>query len=211
MIGKKVSAEGGSVAVGGDNLGTIYNVNVDAGAIFYMHDSVDAERSLGTYLGKVISVVAQQSLSEYGHAYQRDMTNEVQDKLNFNYITLDDRIVKSYRKYYYVLDRAYKGVEQSNNDARILVRLRAGSIYETELAKACVKAGVSGINRVDFSRENSHCLIEAVKLQLVQDFKSTQASAVDPTWVDLAVGLLVADAVAECDVLERAPKNVASA
>lgn len=208
MIGKQVSADAGSTAIGGDNNGNI--INVGSGATVHVHNSVDVERSLGTYLGTVISVIAQQRLSEYGHSYQRNVTTEVQDKLDFNYITLDDRLIQIYRKYYFLLDRAYKGVEQSNNDVRVLVRLRAGSIYSSELTNACKAAGIPPSQRVDYSRANAHGLIEAVKQQMIKDVQSSQAAIVDPTWIDLALSLLVADAVAECDVLERAP-NVAAA
>lgn len=211
MIGKKISAEDGSVAVGGNNNGDIVNVKIESGGVLHLHSGVSAERSLATYLGEVIAVVAQQSLSEYGHSFQRDVSNEVQDKLDFNHITLEDRIVQSYRRYYFMLDRAYKGVEQTNNDARVLVRLRAGSIYDTELTKACKEAGVDGSGRIAFSRKNAHLLMNAVKAQLVRDFNSMRTTPIEPTWVDLAVSLLVADAVAECDVLERAPTHVASA
>lgn len=208
MIGKTVSADGGSTAVGGDNLGTI--INVGPGAIVNLNNSVATERGLGTCLGTVISVIAQQRLSDYGHAYQHDVTNEVLEKLNFNYITISDHLVQIYRKYYFLLDRAYKGVEQSNNDARVLVRLRAGSIYSSELTKACTEAEIPSNKRVEHSRNNSHALIDAVKQQLVQDVMNSQAATVDIAWIDLAVSLLVADAVAECAVLEKAP-NVATA
>ena len=210
MIGKKVSAEDGSVAIGRDNNGIITNITIEAGAAFHLVESVNTNRSLGTYLGKVISFVAEQSLSEYGHSYQRLVTNEVQDKLDFNHISQEDLIVRNYRKYYYLLDRAYKGVEQSNNDARVLVRLRAGSIYADELTKSCTLANIPATKRIEFSTQNAHSLMEAVKRQLVQEFNDSQAMPVEPTWVDLAVSLLVADAVAECEVLEKEHKNVAT-
>ena len=203
MIGRKAEATNGSVAVAGDNNGTIINFNVPQGSKLPFDIGVKAERTLGTYLGLVIAVVAQQSLSEYGHDYERDLSNEVFQKLAFNYIAKGDQIVKNYRKYFFVLERAYKGVEQSNNDARVLVRLRAGSIYEKELTKACAQAHVLSSGRITYSRNNSRALIEAVKHQLVTDFLNTATQEVDPLWVDLAVSLLVSDAVAECDVLER--------
>jgi hypothetical protein len=208
MIGKKISAETGSVAIGGDNNGQIFNL--ESGANLHIHSSVETERSLGSYLGTVISVIAQQRLSEYGHKYNRKVTVEVQDKLDFNQITLDDRLIQNYRKYYFLLDRAYKGVEQSNNDVRVLVRIRAGSIYNTELTSACKAENILPSKRVEYSRNNAHILIEAVKTQMIEDIKASQAMAIDPTWIDLAISLLVADAVAECDVLERAPNAIAA-
>lgn len=203
MIGSWVKATDGSVAIAGDNNGSAFNINVASGGRVIIEDGVKASQALGTYLGRIIAVVAQQSLSEYGHKYQRDISVEVVDKLQFNYIQENDQLVKSYRRYFYTLDRAYQGAEQSNNDARVLVRLRAGSIYGTELTKACTIAGISSAGRVDYSRNHSHALIDAVKNQLVIDFISNEIQYVDPTWVDLAMCLLVIDAVTECEVLEK--------
>lgn len=208
MLGKKISAQTGSVALGGDNNGTIQNYNIAAGATLIVGGGVETSRLLGTYLGNVISFVAQQNLGEYGHAYSRGYSNEIMEKFEFNYIALDDRLIQSYTKYSFALERAYQGAEQTNNDARVLVRLQAGSIYDAELSKICAENGVSSADRREFSRKNSHALITAVKVQLAKDFSSSQDIAVDPTLVDLSVTLLVIDAVAECAVLEKAPKHV---
>jgi len=170
MLGKKISAETGSVALGGDNNGTIQNVTVAAGGVLHLNGGVRADRLLGTYLGKVISFIAQQNLNEYGHEYIREYKNEIIEKFEFNHICLDDRLIQSYTKYSFALDRAYQGVEQTNNDARVLVRLQAGSIYEAELSLICAEKNISSANRRDFSRNNSHWLVTAVKTKLARDF-----------------------------------------
>ena len=202
MILKRVTAEDNSVAVGGDNVGTIINA---PGATFQLQFTIATERSLSTYLGKIINVIADQQLSVYGHAYQRNVTAEVQDKLDFNYITLSDHLIRTYTKYFFILDKAYKGVEQSNNDVRVLVRFSAGSIYSRVLTSACDEAGILANQRIEYSRNHAHPLIEAVKKQMIEDVKNSHAAEIDPTWIDLAVSLLIADAVVECDVLEKNP------
>lgn len=208
MIGKKVSAENNSIAVGGNNTGML--INVGPGGNLYLNAPPETGRKLGTLLGTIISVIAQQSLSEYGHSYQRTVPPEVQDKLDFNHITVEDRLIGIYRKYYFMLDRAYQGVEQTNNDARVLVRLRAGSIYSAELTKACAEKDIPCDERIEYSRTHAHALIESVKKQLVQDVFGPDSASVDPAQLDLAISLVVADAVAECDVLEKA-QNVTAA
>jgi hypothetical protein len=207
MILKGVTAEDNSVAIGRDNNGTVINA---PGATFQLQLPIASERSLSTYLGTIINVIADQQLSEYGHSYQRNVTAEVKDKLDFNYITLSDHLIRTYTRYFHILDMAYKGVEQSNNDVRVLVRFSAGSIYSRALTSACDKAGVLASQRIEYSRNHAHSLIEAVKKQMIEDVKKSQAAEIDPTWVDLAVSLLIADAVVECDVLEKNPNVTTS-
>lgn len=203
MIGKSVSAQTASTAIGGDNQGNV--INVATGGAVYIQNGLKGEATLSTCLGGVITVIAQQSLSQYGHAYQRDLSSEVQEKLNFNHIGFEDQLIQAYRKYYYVLENAYKGAEQANDDTRVLVRHRAGSIYRDELAKACAAANVLASNRVSYAREKSFELIGAVASQLKKEVLNSQAANLDPAWIDMAIDLVVVDAVAECNVLEKAP------
>lgn len=207
MTSGDVSADDSSIALGGDNSGIVLNA---PNSTIVFNSPIAIERTLSTHLGTVISVIAEQQLSEYGSGIKREITSEVKDKLEFNYIDLDDQLFRKYTTYYHLLDKAYKGVEQSNADVRFLVLLSAGSIYSRVLTESCTLNNIAPQNRIQHSRDHAHQLIEAVKAQLIQDVHRSQASDIDPAIVDLAVSLLVADAVAECEVLEKA-RDVTSA
>ena len=54
-----------------------------------------------------------------------------------------------------------------------------------------------------FARAHAAMLVDAVTEQLLQDYASSKAIKVEQETAHLAVSLIVADAVIECEVLER--------
>lgn len=203
----KVTASEGSVAVGGDNQGQIFNALASGGATVTFNIQQQQSSALTSLLGKVIVYFSRKALSQYAQGPRREMPPEVNAKLQYNAFDAGSRIMSDYRHYGNLIDRSYLGVEQENPDAHRLVKRVAGLAYDLELEAACASAKVAAVDRSEFARKNSHNLVSAVIARLLQDYKSSGDDKVDQEYAHLAVCLVVADAIIECEVLER-PLNV---
>lgn len=204
MIGPKVSSKDGSAAIGGDNNAPVVNVAASEGSVVNVQVERQIARELPSFLGAVIVLFSQQSLSEYGLGEQRTLPAEVIEKVKYNNLPEDHQVFTDYRRHCLVLERAYHGVEQQNADARYLVRRKAKIAYQFQLASVPVE------KKATFARNNAAMLVEAVIDDLLQDFASTRGISVAQEIAHLAISLVVADAIVECEVLER-PQNVITA
>lgn len=197
-------ASTGSVAVTGDNLGSIINVNAQTVIV-----ERQIARELPSYLSKVV-VRFSEDLSEYNSGPKRSLPPEVDVKLAYNDFPPAHHIIVDYSKYLNVLEATYRGVEQRNDDARRLVRRRAAVAYAEQLHKLCTTHSVKHAQAHDFARSNAVTLVMAVVAALMADFSAGGAARVMQETAHLAVCLIVADAVIECEVLERPAYAVAS-
>lgn len=195
----------GSVAVAGDNLGSILNVNAQSVTIVERQIA----RELPSYLSKVVARFSE-DLSEYNSGPKRSLPPEVDVKLAYNDFPPAHHIISDYSKYLNVLEATYRGVEQRNDDARRLVRRRAAVAYAEQLHKLCTAHSVKHLQAHDFARSHAVPLVIAVVAALLADFSVGSAAHVMQETAHLAVCLIVADAVIECEVLERPADAVAS-
>lgn len=200
-----VVASTGSVAVAGDNLGSILNVNAQNVTI------VDRQiaRELPSYLSKVVARFSE-DLSEYNSGPKRKLPPEVSVKLAYNDFPPMHHVITDYSKYSNVLEASYRGVEQRNDDARRLVRRRAAVAYTEQLQKLCTAHSVNREQAHEFARCHAVSLVMAVVASLLADFSAGSAAYVMQETAHLAVCLIVADAVIECEVLERPVDAVTS-
>ena len=113
-------------------------------------------------------------------------------------------------KYLNVLEATYRGVEQRNDDARRLVRRRAAVAYAQQLHDLCTTNGIKHSQAHAFARGHAVSLVMAVVAALLADFAAENVPHVMQETAHLAVCLIVADAVIECEVLERPADAVAS-
>lgn len=204
MIGPKASSRDGSTAVGGGNEGNIVNVNAGDGSNIDIRIEDEIARKLPSHLGAVIVFFAkQEGLASLEGAKCRELPPEVVDKIKFNNLPKDHRIFRDWARHSIVLERSYHGVEQQNADARYLVRRKAGSIYEDELLKACSAASVPQDQHRQYARSNAAALVKAVIDCLLMDYRRSRAGLVEEEVAHLAISLVVADAVVECEVLEK--------
>lgn len=197
------AASSGSVAVSGDNLGSIVNVNAQTLIV-----ERQVARELPSYLSKVVAQFSE-DLSEYDSGPKRSLPPEVSVKLDYNDFPPTHHIITDYAKYVNVLEAIYRGIEQRNDDARRLVRRRAAVAYTEQLHQLCTANGVKHAHAHDFARLNAVALVTAVVAALMADFSAGSTAQVMQETAHLAVCLIVADAVIECDVLER-PANAAA-
>ena len=197
-------ASTGSVAVAGDNHGSIVNVTAQTLIV-----ERQIARELPSYLSKVVARFSE-DLSEYNSGPKRALPPEVDVKLVYNDFPPTHHIISDYSKYLNVLEATYRGVEQRNDDARRLVRRRAAVAYTDQLHKLCTSHGVKHAHAHDFARLNAVTLVMAVVAALMADFSSGGTALVMQETAHLAVCLIVADAVIECEVLERPADAVAS-
>ena len=200
-----VVASAGSVAVAGNNLGSILNVNAQSVTIVERQ----VARELPSYLSKVVARFSE-DLSEYNSGPKRSLPPEVNVKLAYNDFPPEHHIITDYSKYLSVLEATYRGVEQRNDDARRLVRRRAAVAYTEQLHKLCADHSVKHSQAHDFARSHAVPLVMAVVAALLADFSAGSAAHVMQETAHLAVCLIVADAVIECEVLERPADAVAS-
>lgn len=200
-----VVASTGSVAVARDNLGSIFNVN--AQTVTFAERRI--ARELPSYLSNVVARFSE-DLSEYNTGPKRSLPPEVSVKLAYNDFPSAHHIITDYSKYSYVLEATYRGVEQRNDDARRLVRRRAAVAYSEQLIKLCEAHSVKHAQAHDFARSHAVSLVMAVVTALLVDLSTGSASQVMQETAHLAVCLIVADAVIECEVLERPIDAIAS-
>lgn len=202
-----VTADGGSVAVGGDNNGSIFNINA-TNLTLAVEQRV--ARQLPSYLSSVIAKFSEDWLS-YGDAPRRSLPPEIDEKLAYNDFPAAHPIITDYLKYISVLESTYRGIEQRNDDARRMVRRRAAAAYRGVLHELCNLNGVHHSQASDFARKNAVVLVQGVVNALMGDFQTTVlAGSVMQETADLAISLIVADAVIECEVLER-PEDATAA
>jgi hypothetical protein len=199
MSNHKTSASAGSTAVGGDVSGSITNIVTGDGATITFAPTTFT--GLPSMLGAVINVFAQESLSNYGKGAKRELTDEVTHKIEHNYLTAEHRVIAEYLRFESVLHQAYLGAEQYNNDARFLVRRKAGVIYDEVLSAACDT--VKPEEKLKYVRQHADRLVKAVIARLLEDYKNSKDANVYEETSHLAISLIVADAIVECEVLER--------
>lgn len=205
LLETSVVASTGSVAVAGDNLGSILNVNAQSVTIVERQIA----RELPSYLSTVVARFSE-DLSEYNSGPKRSLPPEVDVKLAYNDFPSAHHIITDYSKYLNVLEATYRGVEQRNDDARRLVRRRAAVAYTEQLHNLCAAHSVKNAQAHDFARSHAVPLVMAVVASLLADFSAGSAAHVMQETAHLAVCLIVADAVIECEVLERPADVVAS-
>ena len=136
-------------------------------------------------------------------AQKQKIPPEVAEKLRHNQLPERHPIIRDWTRHSLSLERAYHGVEQQNADARYLVRQRAGTVYEEELLKAAEIAKIPEEMLSDYVRNNASTLVKSVTDRLLDDYRAPKTGAVEEEIARLAVSLVVADAVVECEVLEK--------
>ena len=195
----KTEATKNSVAIGGDNSGTVVNA---PGATFNVNFSAVSAR-LPSLLADLISVFAQQSLSQYDKGARRVIPPEAELKLKHNRIPVDGPVIGDYWRFSNLLEQCYHGVEQQNPDAHRLVRRRAGVVYHEILQAACDANNIPEDERSTFAVTHSSILIRRVISNLTVDYANAKVEKhQSQELVDLAVTLVVAEAIIECDVME---------
>lgn len=200
-----IQASSGSVAVGGDNTGSIVNVTA-TNVTFTLERQI--ARELPSYLSTVVARFSA-DLSEYDNGPKRALPPEVDVKLAYNDFPQTHHIITDYSKYLNVLEAIYRGIEQRNDDARRLVRRRAAVAYAQQLHDLCAQNGIKHAQAHTFAREHAVTLVMAVVAALIAEFSAGSSLHVMHETAHLAVCLIVADAVIECEVLERPADAVA--
>jgi len=123
-----VSASRGSISVGGDANAPVINAPNAHQVNLNFEQKVD--RELPSFLGQLIVIFSQQTLSEYAKGDRRPLPAEFTDKIKYNELSENHRAIVDYVRHSLVLEQAYLGVEQTNADARYLVRRKAGTAYD---------------------------------------------------------------------------------
>jgi hypothetical protein len=199
MNDPKVSAKSGSVAIGGDVNASITNINAEV-----INLEIFQESEFSSLLGDVIVQFAQHSSAQYKDTSRGPVRPEVIVKINHNNLTPKHRLLSDWTRYGNLLEECYLGVEQENPNVRLLVRRTASVAYESLLT------GVKEADRIEYVRANATGLVNQVVDLLLQEYKKSTEVKVKQEIAHLAVSLVVADAVIECDVLER-PENAVAA
>jgi hypothetical protein len=203
MSGPKVTSSDGSTAIGGDVNAPVVNANLAPGAQLNLRIEQETTRELPSYLGAIIASFAKQALSEYAVGPRREVTKEVTEKLQYNSLSSEHRLIADYSRYSIVLEQAYLGAEQYNADARYLVRRKAGFVYQDSVRSACKRDSISLAGKLEYVRVNADDLLSAVVVQMMEDYKRSTNVKVEEEHAHLAVSLIVADAIIECEVLEK--------
>lgn len=199
MSDPKVSAKNGSIAVGGDVSGTLLNFNAET-----INVDIQQKSELSSFLGQVIVSFSQQSISEYGTGGRRPVPPEVKVKIKHNNLAPNHRLLMDWTWHELLLEQVYLGVEQENPEARYLVKRKAAVVYESLLVD------VPPEERIDYVRSNASALVYNVVDLLLENYKNSGNIKVAEEIAHLAISVIVADAIVECEVLER-PEDVITA
>jgi len=205
MSQDKVTARQGSIAIGGDAAGPVLNVTASHALFLAVTVEQRIEQQLPSFLGKVILIFSEQTRSAYGQGARREIPAEVLVKLKHNDFPPEHSVIRDYLRFSHLLETSYHGIEQRNSDARYLVRRKAGIAYEAEI-RMISGANVDPIAKLEYVRENATAIVRNVIQRLIQDYKSSSEVKVEQEIADLAISLIVADAIVECEVLNR-PKD----
>ncbi|UPG89507.1 hypothetical protein L2Y96_19235 [Luteibacter aegosomaticola] len=200
-----ISAGNSSVAVAGDNYGSICNISAQSVTLIERQIA----RELPSYLSSVV-VRFSEDLVAYNTGPMRTLPPEVSVKLAYNDFPSAHYIITDYSKYSSVLESAYSGAEQRNDDARRMVRRRAAVAYMEQLHKLCDLLELKPADAHAVARAHAVSLVLAVVEVMLADFSSGSSVTVMQETAHLAVSLIVADAVIECEVLERPDDALAS-
>jgi hypothetical protein len=203
MIGPKVSAEDGSTAIGGNVHAPVVNVNAAVGSTVNVSLEQKIIQELPSFLGRVIVIFSRQSLAKYGRGRQRALSVEVSEKVAYNKLSDDHPVLIDYRRYSLVLEESYLGVEQQNADARYLVRRKAAIAYQLLVREGCKQNSIPSAHKIEYVKANADGIVENVITRLLEDYKASNDLKVEQETAHLAISLIVADAVVECEVLER--------
>lgn len=204
-----ISASKGSISIGGDANAPIVNAPNAREVNLTIEQKI--VRELPSFLGKLIAVFSQQSLSEYAKGGRRKLPAEVSEKIEYNKLSQNHRAIVDYLRHSFVLEKAYLGVEQTNADARYLVRRRAGVEYDAVVQNGLRHNLPLEPQRVEYVKLNADLIVDQVIARLLDVYKASgETQKVEHETAHLAVSLVVADAVVECEVLER-PNNAPAA
>lgn len=200
MIRPNVSANDGSVAIGGDNNSPIFNIG--AGAVINLKTEQKILRELPSVLGEVIGLFSM-DIADISARDIAQVPPEVVYKLTHNDFPANNRLIVEWRRYALMLERAYRGAEQQNIDARYLVLRRAGTVYTEQLHTNCRNENILFKNRLGYVRDHAEELVVSVIKQLFEEYKVQKDIVIHQEMAHLAISLIVADAIIECEVLER--------
>ncbi len=201
-----MTAKNGSVAVEGDNTGSITNINAEN--VTVLQNKVN--RELPSYLSKLV-VQLSADMSEYDSGDSRSLPPEVHVKLEYNDFPSSNYLIADYIRYASLLEATYRGVEQRNDDVRRLVRRRAAVAYSYRLSELCKANQQKNTQAHDLARRHAVQLVSEVIKSLVEEIQSNgSAAGVMEETAHLAISIVVADAVIECDVLERPTDAITS-
>lgn len=196
-----VSADHSSVALGRDNNGVL--INAAPNALINVIVDHRVQQELPSHLSNVV-VALSGDLIGYGTEARRELLPEVAVKLTYNDFPVWHPIIKDFTMHSGSLEAAYRGVEQRNGDARRMVRRRAASVYQDALLDLCESKGVHHSQAHGLARKHAVLLVRTVIDSLKHEsVASSLASGVMKETADLAISLIVADAIVECEVLER--------
>jgi hypothetical protein len=203
MIRPMPSSEDGSTAIGGDVNAPVVNVSASEASTVLVTVGQEIDRELPSLLGVVIVIFSRQSGSEYGQGPRRSLPAEVAEKVKYNDLSPEHHVLRDYYRHSLVLEQAYLGAEQQNADARYLVRRKAAIAYESQVDEACTRESIAPQHRINYVRANANGIVDKVVNQLLAEYKVSRDIKVHQEIAHLAISLIVADAVVECEVLER--------
>ena len=89
------------------------------------------------------------------------------------------------------------------------MRRKAGAVYEEELLRITKVESVPNDQHVEYARNNAATLVKAVTDRLLMDYRCSRSGLVEEEMAHLAVSLVVADSVVECEVLEKPDHAIA--
>lgn len=189
-----------SVGVGGSNTGLINTGTIENLQILL---PLGHDLPLASYLSDVVVGFAD-AASEKLVEKNKKIPPRIELKLKHNHLKRHMHLIETYRSYGYLLITTYEAVEQNSLNARFFVRSSIKENYGEIRDKMFNEAADQNLSLIDFVRKNSDAIIDGLRSQMITDFaKRSSIKSVPVEVATFAVGLLIADCVMECHVLEK--------
>jgi hypothetical protein len=189
-----------SVEIDGDNSGVVNTGTIETLNLIL---PLESHLPLSSFLSDVVIGFADATSSANLIQRNKKIPPAIEIKLAHNYLKRNMALINAYTNYGYVLESTYEAVEQYNQNARFFVRSSIGNHY-LEVRDNLYAQGNQSLSLLEFVQGNSDNIVDQLRKQLLSNFaKRKSIKAVHEEVASYAVGLLIADSVMECAVLEK--------
>lgn len=192
-----------SVKVDGSNNGFINTGSI--GSVTVNNFNVANLAPLSSYLTDIITDLSTSVSSQALQPRNKEIPPNIVTKLSANDLARNMSLIENYRSFGYMLEAVYEGIESQNPNARFFVHQRMNREYC--LIRDGLRSETDGaISLPQFVRKNSDSIVDRLGAKIMTDFQYAGRLGTKLEVAIFAVGLLIADSIMDCKVLER-PAN----
>lgn len=188
----------GQVNVGGNNSGII---NTGDGNLSVYQIQIAEHGPLTSFLTDIVIDFSNATLAKLTKA-QIVVPPDIEIKIEHNRLSRNMQLIDAYRSFGYMLETIFFGVENHNPNARFFVHQHIGTLY-CECRDELHLKDLHNLDRLSFVRERCDDIVDSLRNRLISELSIKAKQEVRYEVSTFAIGLLIADSVMDCAVLER--------